>query len=291
LVDTDISFLPATVIAEVGAVHLGQMDRACELIRLAKLAGADYVKFQKRNPKESVRKDIQTQPHPNPYFAYGPTYLEHREALELSKKQHKELCEHCAEAGIGYSVSVWDKTSAEEMVDLNPSYIKVPSACNLFFGMMDILFNEYKGDIHISLGMTMAEEVDRIREYIGDRMDRCVIYHCTSAYPCPFEFLYLNEIEHLKDEFASEGARIGFSNHGYGIAADIAAYVFGARYIERHFVDDRTVRHTDSSASLEPDGLRRLCRDLKAVSSSMRYKPMALNAMESEQREKLKWQI
>jgi N-acetylneuraminate synthase len=84
------------------------------------------------------------------------------------------------------------------------------------------------------------------------------------------------------------GMRIGFSNHGYGIAADIAAWVIGAEYIERHFVDDRTVRHTDAAASLEPDGLRRLCRDLKNVSKAMTYPPNELCEEELEQSKKMR---
>ncbi len=275
------------VVAEIGCCHAGSMARAKSLIRLARLAGADYVKLQKRNPIESVPKEWHDRPHPNKIFAYGETYLEHRLALELDIDQHKELKEFCELAGIGYACSVWDLTSAREIIGLSPDFIKIPSAFNSNFVLIQKILDEFNGDIHISLGMSTEEEREGLDEFLSlpfTLRNRIVIYHCTSEYPCPFEHLYLLEIENLKDFPAKS---LGFSNHGYGIAADIVAYTLGVTWIERHFIDDRTFRHTDASASLEPDGLRRLCRDLKAISSSLAYKG-GLSDEELEQREKLR---
>lgn len=279
---------PAKVVAELGATHIGDMDRAKYLIRLAAFAGADYVKLQKRNPIESVAKELQNKPHPNQMFSYGKTYLKHRQNLELTKDQHKELQEYCGLVSIGYSSSVWDVTSARDIISLNPDFIKVGSPTNMNFGVLGILRNEYEGDIHISLGMITPNEKQKIFDYLFDEHDnsRFVIYHCTSEYPCPFERLYLNEITELKETIPEE-VRIGFSDHGKGIAVDIAAYAFGAEWIERHFIDDRTFRHSDASASLEPDGLRRLCRDLKAVYTSLQWKK-EMSEEELTQRKKLR---
>ena len=278
----------AKVVAEIGAVHLGQMERAKELASLAKLCGADYVKFQKRNPDESVPEAIKHKPHPNQIFAHGPTYLEHRKALEFSIEQHLELMSYCQGIGIQYSSSVWDMTSAKEIASLNPKFIKIPSACNQNFKMLEYLLNNYKGDIHISTGMTFDHEKTRIFDYIKPYPGRFVVYHCTSLYPCPFDKLYLLNIRGLLKLANEYNFEVGFSNHGYGIAADIAAYVLGATFIERHFVDDRTVRHTDAAASLEPEGLRKLCRDLKNLAKAMEFSGPEPTAEEMIERAKLR---
>lgn len=279
---------PSKVIAEIGCVHLGNMDRAKNLIKLACLAGANYAKFQKRNPVESVPKYLWSEPHPNQIFAYGSTYLEHRMNLELTLDQHLELKDYCETIGIGYSTSVWDLTSAKQIAGLQPDFIKIGSPTNNRFDIIDFLFDNFNGQIHISLGMINRSEKDHLIDYLLKRNDlsRLVLYHCTSEYPCPFEHLYLLEIGKLRDRVPNE-VSVGFSNHGYGIAADIAAYILGAEWIERHFVDDRTLRHTDAAASLEPQGLGRLCRDLKAVHKSLTEKT-DLTEEELKQRKKLR---
>ena len=275
------------VIAEIGATHIGNMERAKTLIKLAALSGANVAKFQKRNPVESTPKDLWDKPHPNQLFSYGKTYLEHRQNLELSIEKHAELKQYCENLGIEYSTSVWDMTSAKEVIALNPKYIKVPSALNHDYTLITFLFERYAGDIHISQGMMSEEDREKFLDFFDEHnswKNRLVVYHCTSAYPCPFENLYLNEIIYLKEMFP----RVGFSNHGYGIAADIAALTLGSTYFERHFIDDRTFRHTDSAASLEPDGLSRLCRDLKNVTKAFTAKPATIDKLEVEQLAKLR---
>ncbi len=276
------------VIAEIGNTHIKNMDRAKNLANLAKLAGADAIKLQKRNPKECVPKKLWNQPHPNKRFAYGDTYLEHRVNLEFSLEEHDEFKQYCDKIGITYSTSVWDMTSAKEIVQLKPDFIKIPSAANHNENIIEYLASNYTGDIHISTGMTTHKERNEIFSSIGTfsrYSNRFIIYHCISGYPVPFEQIYLKEIKRIKQNW---GGEVGFSNHGYGIALEPAAYVLGCRYFERHFIDDRTFPHTDASCSLEPDGLRRLCRDLKAVHKSYEYKPSKLERIEQEQRDKLR---
>lgn len=284
-----MEYKPCRVIAEIGCSHLGSLERAKELCDLAKLAGADYVKTQKRNPLESTPSHMRDSPHPNPAYAYGKTYLEHRQALELPIEAHAELQKHCESIGIVYTTSVWDMTSADEVIRLNPPLIKVPSACNNHAEMIHRLFHDYHGEVHVSTGMTSEEEMQILETFARFYGKRMVIYHCTSAYPCPFDKLFLLQIPNLIKRFALTGARIGFSNHGKGIAADVAAYALGATWVERHFIDDRTIRHTDAAASLEPDGLRKLCRDLQAVHRAMTGKPDLMDDLEKEQRNKLKF--
>jgi len=277
-------YQPAIIIAEIGCTHIGNMDRAKHLIDLAKQSGAHVAKFQKRNPTECVPKHLWDKPHPNEMFAYGKTYLEHRINIELDLEQHQKLQRYCEKIGIKYSSSVWDITSAKEIISLHPEFIKVPSACNMNTKLLDFLKKNYNGEIHISLGMLSPLETFKVYNCFEDIKDRVVIYHCTSIYPCPFEKLYLKEIPQILTSWD----RVGFSNHGYGIAADIAAYILGASHIERHFIDDRSFKHTDSSASLEPIGLSKLCRDLKAVHTALQNKPNQLSIEEEKEKNKLK---
>lgn len=284
-----MNYKKCRIVAEIGATHLGSVSRAKDLCLLAKKSGADYVKSQKRNPEESTPEEIKHKPHPNPHFAYGATYLEHRQNLELTIEQHREINEYCKSIGIEYTSSVWDITSAKEIITLNPSFIKIPSACNNHKELIYLLFHEYTGQVHISTGMTSPEEMEMLSLFASLYGKRMVIYHCTSAYPCPFEKLYLLEIPKLLQEFKKFGVEIGFSNHARGIASDVAAYALGAEWIERHVIDDRTVRHTDAAASLEADGLKKLCRDLDAVWRAMTEKPKQMDDLELEQRKKLKF--
>ena len=123
--------MPAKIIAEVGCNHKGDMDIAREMIMIAAtVCKVDVVKFQKRTPKELLTDEEYNAPHPNPAFAYGPTYGAHREALELTLNQHKLLKGWCEQFGTEYSTSVWDVTAATEIISLQPKIIKVPSACN-----------------------------------------------------------------------------------------------------------------------------------------------------------------
>ncbi len=273
-----------TVIAEIGCSHGGSLERAKKLTKLAKISGAHVLKTQKRNPKESVKKELWNKPHPNQIYAYGDTYLEHRENLELSIEQHAELKEYCESIDIEYSTSVWDTTSTKEVIQLNPKFIKIPSACNNDEKIFDILINDYNGDIHISTGMLNKNEREKLYTKLIPHNNRIIIYLCTSAYPLEFKQVYLNEIITLSKQFSN----IGFSNHSRGIALEPVAYSLGARYFERHFIDDRLYRHTDSSNSLEPQGLNKLVRNLKAVEKALQYKPDELNEIEKEQRNKLR---
>ena len=153
------------VIAEIGCNHKGEISIAKELIKNAKLfCGVDAVKFQKRNNRELLTDDQYNAPHPNPINSYGETYGAHREFLEFDLSQVMELMEYCIGLDITFSTSVWDMTSAKEMASLNPLFLKIPSACNNNLEMLKWLALNYKGDIHVSTGMTYLEEVEQIVE-------------------------------------------------------------------------------------------------------------------------------
>lgn len=280
------------VIAEIGCNHKGDMMIAKELVSTAAIfCKADVVKFQKRNSSELLTPEQYSAPHPNPQNAYGDTYGAHREFLEFDIDQHRELKEFCDSLNIEYSTSVWDMTSAREIASINPKLIKIPSACNLHFEMLGYLCDEYEGEIHLSTGMTSNEELDSIIEFFEkrNRGKDVVLYACTSGYPVPAEDVCLLEIPKLRAKYGTRVKEIGFSGHHLGIAIDTAAVVLGATWIERHYTLDRTWKGTDHAASLEPDGLRRICRDTKSVVKALTEKPSDILPIEEVQREKLKW--
>lgn len=283
--------MATTVIAEIGCNHLGRMDVAEEMIKVAaQFCKVDIIKFQKRSNRELLSPDEFNSPHPNQMHSYGQTYGEHREFLELDLDQHRQLKSWCEEWGCQYSSSVWEMTSAKEIASLTPAMIKVPSACNTDVEMLTWLAENYDGEIHLSLGMTSHAEEDAIVS-LFERYRRekdLVLYSCTSGYPVSFEDVCLLEIVRLREKFSSRVKSIGFSGHHLGIAADVAALALGAGSFERHFTLDRTWKGTDHSASLEPDGMRRLARDLRNVSKSLRYKEQEILPIETIQREKLK---
>jgi len=279
------------LIAEIGCNHKGEMEIAKELIKIAKIFGnADAVKFQKRNNKELLTEEQYYTPHPNASNSYGSTYGEHREFLEFNVNQHRELKEYCEEIGITYSTSVWDTTSAKEIASLNPDFIKIPSACNNNFEMLEWLCDNYSGEIHISTGMTTKDETEVLVNYFIEkgRNKDLVLYNCTSGYPVPFEDVCLLDINLLKQKYENKVKNIGFSGHHLGIAVDIAAYTLGANVIERHYTIDRTWKGTDHAASLEPMGLRKLSRDLQAIYQALTYKSKDILPIEQVQRDKLK---
>ncbi len=284
--------IPPKVVAEIGCNHKGDMNIAKEMIEVAAIfCKVDAVKFQKRNARELLSEEQYNAPHPNPHNSYGESYGEHREFLEFDLDQHRQLKAWCEEYGLTYSTSVWDVTSAREIVSIDPAFIKIPSASNLHFEMLGYLCEQFPGDIHASFGMTSREEEEQIVQFFEERGrgDSLVIYSCTSGYPVPFEDICLYEITRLIEMYGERVKSIGFSGHHLGIAADVAAMTLGATWIERHYTLDRTWKGTDHAASLEPDGMRRLARDMRSVAKALSYKKEEILPIEAVQREKLKW--
>lgn len=287
-----MNYIKPEVIAEVGCNHKGDLEIAKEMIKTAAIyCKADVVKFQKRCNKELLTPEQYNAPHPNPINAYGRTYGEHREFLEFSLEQHRELKAYCEDMEITYSASVWDLTSAKEISLLEPRLIKIPSACNNHTEMLEWLCNCYGGEIHISLGMTSREEEEKLIRLFekNKRNSDLVLYACTSGYPVPFCDICLLEIKRIEENYGKIVKKIGFSGHHLGIAVDVAAYTLGASVIERHYTLNRTWKGTDHAASLEPEGIRKLKRDLLATFDSLRYKGQDILEIERIQREKLKY--
>lgn len=279
------------VIAEIGCNHMGQLKTAEKMIEIAsRFAGVDVVKFQKRNNKILYSEQEFNKPHPVPENSYGKSYGEHREFLEFDLTTHKKLKKLCDKYNIDYSCSVWDTESAKEIISLKPNILKVPSAHNLDFPLLDVICKSHKGEIHISTGMTTKKEIKEIIRYLKykKKLKKTVLYYCVSSYPAKDEDLCLLEINEFYKKYNKELLAIGFSGHHQGIAIDIAALTLGARYFERHFTLDRTWKGTDHAASLEPEGLRRLNRDIKTVNMTLKNWNGKFVSSELTQRKKLK---
>ena len=280
------------VIAEAGCNHMGQMEVAKEFIETAAhFCKVNAIKFQKRCPKELLTPEQYNAPHSNPVNSYGDTYGAHREYLEFTVDQHAQLKKWCEEAGITYSASVWDMTSAKEIASLKPVFIKIPSACNTHYEMLQWLCDNYEGEIQLSFGMTSREEEEKIVRLFerNGRAKDLILFCCISGYPVSFQDVCLLEISHMRENYEKRVKAIGFSGHHLGIAVDMAAYTLGTNMIERHYTLDRTWKGTDHAASLEPDGIRKLVRNLNAVYEALRYKEAEILPIEQVQREKLKY--
>ncbi len=285
-------YLKPYVIAEAGCNHKGDMNIAKELIYVAAYyCHADAIKFQKRCPKELLTEEQYNAPHPNPANSYGDTYGAHREFLEFTKEQHQQLKEWCEEVGITYSTSVWDMTSAKEIASLNPKFIKIPSACNTHYDMLEWLCDNYQGEIQLSFGMTTHEEEEKIIELFENkgRNKDLVLFNCTSGYPVPYSDVCLLELERMIQSYQKRVKKIGFSGHHLGTDVDVAAYTLGAQMIERHYTIDRTWKGTDHSASLEPDDLKKMINGLNNVYEALGTKKEEILPIEMVQRKKLKY--
>jgi sialic acid synthase len=288
---SNINYKKPKVVAEIGCNHMGDIKIAKELINLAKNSGVDYVKFQKRNNRELLTIEQYNAPHPVKKNSYGDTYGEHREFLEFDVAQNKELKEYCDSVDIIYSTSVWDVTSAKEMITFEPEFLKVPSACNNNFDMLKVLRDEFKGQVQLSIGMTTKEEVENIVSFFEETdqaKSRLLIYSCTSGYPVPAKNVALLEINWLYDNYGTRVNEIGFSGHHLGTNLDIAAFTLGARWVERHFTKDRTWKGTDHGASLEPDELKVLVDGLNETYDALHFKDSEILPIEQAQRDKLK---
>lgn len=272
---------------------MGDLELAKKMIKYAVQSGASIVKFQKRDIDEWALKkyDVYHKPHPDSKNSFGSTYEEHRRFLELDFEQHKILKEYCDSLGGNYSASVWDIKSAIEICSLNPKMIKIASACNQKFELLEWLCENYFGEIHISFGMTSLIEIEEIISFFEKkgRNKDLIIYSCTSGYPVPAKDICLLEISKLKERYYGRVKSIGFSGHHSGTIVDLAAYTLGAEYIERHFTLDRDFKGTDQKASILPEELKQLIQNLDELSLALNYKNKNILDIEKNNKEKLKW--
>jgi len=281
------------LVAEIGCNHMGQLNLAKLMIDQIKQAGADYVKFQKRDNKTLLSNKQYYAKHPVPHNSFGKTYGEHREYLEFNTNVHQELLNYCKRKKIKYSCSVWDVKSARQISKICKHYIKIPSATNLNFPILDFLCLKYSGDIHISTGMTTEDEVDDIFKFVKKRkrLKNLVFYSCVSDYPAEIKDVCLLDVKKLTQKYGKYIKAVGFSGHHRGLSIDNCSIALGATWVERHFTFDRTAKGTDHAASLELEGLVKLRARLDETSLALNYKPRKILKCEQFQRSYLKKSI
>ena len=281
-----------TLIAEIGCNHMGDLEIAKRFIDVARsFCEIRNVKFQKRSNSYLLPPEQYHAPHPVPTNSFGATYGEHREYLEFTLEEHRKLKEYCDEHDMVYASSVWDLPSLREIASLEPQYLKIPSASNTNLELLEETCRTFGGKIHVSLGMTTRAEEAQMMALFRDhgRAGDVVLYACTSGYPIQPGEACLLEIPRLVEAYGDEVEAIGYSGHHNGISIDTVAYTLGATYIERHFTLDRTWKGTDHAASLEPDGMRRLQRNLVQSAEALAPKATEILPIEEPQRDKLKW--
>jgi sialic acid synthase len=256
---------PCYVIAEIGHNHQGNVDKARELFREAKFAGADAVKLQKRDNRGLYTRAAYNKPYDNEN-SFGSTYGEHREFLEFGLKEYTELQRYARELGIDFFATAFDVASADFLAELDVPAFKIASGDVKSAPLLEHVARFGKPVI-ISTGGALIDDVQRAYETLMAINPQVGILQCTAGYPASFDELDLRVIEQYRERFS--GAVIGYSGHDNGIAMPVAAYVLGARIVEKHFTLNRAMKGTDHAFSLEPVGLRKMVRDLQRTHKAL----------------------
>jgi len=245
-------------IAEIGINHNGDIDKAEDLIVMAKKAGADVVKFQKRNPDKCVPELQKDKIKKTPWGEM--TYLEYKKKIEFGKREYDRIDKLCKIIGIKWTASVWDEDSYDFIREYNPEFIKIPSAMITSRKLWD----KSKADdtpIIMSIGMSTKPEVDRAVDEFEKNLEG--ILQCNSSYPAKDNELNLGVIQKLKRMYPHY--KIGYSGHEVGIGASLMAKVLGAEIIERHVTLDKYMWGSDQKCSLGYTELKRLISDINKV--------------------------
>ena len=249
------------VIAEIGINHNGNLEIAKKLIKIAKNAGCNAVKFQKRTVEKVYSKDALDSPRESPW---GNTNRDQKLGLEFGKKEYDEINEHCLLYGIDWFASAWDIDSQLFLKQYNSKFNKVASAMLTNLELAEIIADERKKTF-ISTGMSSMDQIKQIVEVFRKKSCPFELMHSNSSYPMKLEEANLKCITTLKKEF---GCDVGYSGHeSSSYMVCIPAVMLGATSIERHITLDRAMYGSDQSASLEKAGLERLVRDIRRIES------------------------
>jgi sialic acid synthase len=249
------------VIAEIGHNHQGSLEKARELFKEAKLAGAHAVKLQKRYNRGLYTRAAYDKPYDNEN-SYGATYGEHREFLEFEREEYTELQAYAKELGVDFFSTAFDIQSADFLQTLDVPAYKIASGDLKSTPLLKHVARMGKPMI-VSTGGAEIEDVQRAYDAIMPINSQLSILQCTAGYPAATEELDLRVIETYRAKFPK--AVIGFSSHDNGIVMPVAAYMLGARIIEKHFTLNRAMKGTDHRFSLEPVGMKKMIRDLQRV--------------------------
>ena len=253
------------VIAEIGHNHQGDLQKAKDLIRQAKTCGADAVKFQKRDNKALYTRELYNKPYEHEN-SFGRTYGEHREYLEFGWKEYEELKKFSDDLGITFFATAFDFKSADFMERLGAPVFKIASGDLKNIPLIRHVAGFGK-PVLVSTGGGSMRDLDRVYEAVMPINRKLCFLQCTASYPTQPEDIHLKVIEALLGRFPD--LVIGFSDHYNGIVMATAAYVLGARVIEKHFTLNHTWKGTDHALSLEPVGMQKMVRDLRRLKLAM----------------------
>lgn len=250
---------PCYVIAEIGINHNGDLDLARRLISAAHAAGCDAVKFQKRTVEVVYTEEELAKPRESPF---GDTNGDLKRALELGAGEYDAIDEHCRTLGIAWLASCWDEASVDFVAAYDPPAWKIASAS---LTDHDLLRHHRAagGPVILSTGMSTLEETEAAVAAAGT--DDLILLHTTSTYPSRVDELNLAAMGTLADRF---GVPVGYSGHEVGLAPSLAAVAMGACVVERHLTLDRSMWGSDQAASVEPQGMHRLVRDIRTVEAA-----------------------
>jgi N-acetylneuraminate synthase len=252
---------PVYVIAEIGLNHNGDVAVAKQLIDIAAEAGCDAVKFQKRTPEICVPVEQRSVERDTPWGRM--TYMDYRYRVEFEDEEYREIDNYCSKLGVHWFASPWDVPSVTFLERFEVVTHKVASASVTDHELLRALRDTGK-PIVMSTGMSTLEEIDAAVEIL-DR-DKLILLHATSTYPMPPEEANLRTITTLRERY---GVPVGYSGHERGLQISLGAVALGAVAVERHITLDRTMWGSDQAASLEPEGLRHLVRDIRILQDAM----------------------
>jgi N-acetylneuraminate synthase len=251
---------PCYVIAEIGINHNGDIDLAKKLINVASGAGCDAVKFQKRTIDVVYSPEELAKPRESPF---GETNGDLKHGLEFGLEEYKEIDRYCREVKIDWFASCWDEASVDFVARFKVPCFKIASASLTDDNLLRHTRKVGK-PILLSTGMSTLDEVDHAVQILGK--EELILLHACSTYPAYYEELNLQVIDVLRDRY---GVPVGYSGHETGLASSVAASVLGSCVLERHITLDRSMWGSDHAASLEPNGITRLIRDVRLIEKSM----------------------
>ena len=251
---------PCYVIAEIGINHNGDIDLAKKLINVASGAGCDAVKFQKRTIDVVYTQEELAKPRESPF---GNTNGDLKRGLEFGREEFEELDRYCREVKIDWFASCWDEASVDFIAQFKVPCFKIASASITDDNLLRHTRAVGK-PIILSTGMSTIEQIDHAVDILGKK--DLVILHACSTYPAYYEELNLKVIDVLQNRY---GVPVGYSGHETGLPSSVAAAVLGACIVERHITLDRSTWGSDHAASLEPNGITRLVRDIRLIEKSM----------------------
>jgi N-acetylneuraminate synthase len=254
--------MPITIIAEIGINHNGDMGICKELIDVAKNAGADCVKFQKRDINKVYTKDFLDSPRQSPW---GKTQRDQKLGLEFDSSEYQEISDYCKFKEIDWFASAWDISSQKFLRQFNLKYNKVASAMIVYKELLDEIASEGRHTF-ISTGMSTMDDIQNAVEIFRKQNCSFELMHTVSKYPMNDNDANLKVINTLRESFA---CNVGYSGHEVGLAISIAAAAFEITSLERHITIGRSMYGSDQSASIEPAGLRQLVGAVRKIEHAL----------------------